>query len=409
MKNFILNEGYDKNSILFESGKGDKVYYKKKKITDLSHCSGSLLFGHNNNILVKSLREYLNKKVSIFSHPNLYAVKFSKSIKLFFPNFKKIIYCNSGTEAITKAIRISFATNNKNLIVSVAGSWHGSVGKTLFYPDKNLNPHPISAGLEKNDQKKIIFIPYNDVAKSKVILDKYKKKINCLIIEPILAGLPMENVSEYLVFLKNYCKKNNINLIFDEVITGFRTLEGSVQKKFKITPDITILGKVLGGGLPIGLIGITNKILKKISFKKKRVFFGGTFSGNSMSAFVGHKTLNYLSSNKKILHNLVRKCHYFQNNLNNFFLLNNVDAKVYRFQSILRIVFSNKKISSRLQRDFLEKRKINKIFKLKKYLLSKGIYYPNNGIIFFSSATSYKSINTLLKYIKIKFIKDFKN
>ena len=159
MKSLILNEGYSKKAILFEKGKGDKIYWKGKSVIDLSHCSGSLLFGHNSNIIVKSLKNYLKNKISTFSHPNLYAVEFTKLIKSYFPNFKKIIFCNSGSEAVMKALRISFATNNKKLIVSVTGSWHGSVGKTLFQPDKNFNPHPLSAGLEKYDQSKIVFIP----------------------------------------------------------------------------------------------------------------------------------------------------------------------------------------------------------------------------------------------------------
>lgn len=406
MDDIILNGGYNKKSILFEKGFKDKIYYKGKELIDLSHCSGSLLFGHNNSILVKSLKNYLNKKNSIFSHPNIYAVKFSKLIKKKFPNFKKIVFCNSGTEAVTKALRISFATNKKKLIVSVAGSWHGSVSKTLFYPDRNFKPKPISSGIEEN-KGKIIFIPYNDIPNSKKILERFKKKINCLIIEPVQAGLPTDTIGGYLNFLQSYCKKNKINLIFDEIITGFRTLEGSVQKKYKINPEITLLGKVLGGGLPIGVIGINNSIYKKLKKNKLKVFFGGTFSANSMSSLVGYETLKYLDSNKEILKNLVAKCHYFQKKLNDFLILHNVDARVYRFQSILRIIFSKKNVFNRPQRDFLEKKKTKKINDFKKYLLKKNIFYPNNGLIFFSTATSYKSIQKLLKHTQIILKKKF--
>ena len=405
MKNLILNGGYNSKSILFEKGNGDQIYFKGKKLTDLSHCSGSLIFGHNNSILVKSLKSYIKNKVSIFSHPNIYAVKFSKLIKEFFPNFKKIVFCNSGTEAVIKALRISFASNNKDLVVSVSGSWHGSAGKTLFYSDKNFKPMPISSGLDKDNEKKIIFIPYNDIKKSKLILDKHKNKINCLLIEPIQAGLPLENINKYLKFLEKYCKKNRINLIFDEIITGFRTLEGSVQNKFAIKPDITILGKVSGGGLPIGLIGINNAIFKKIKKNKIRVFFGGTFSANSMSSFVGYQTLMYLKSNKIKLKKLITKCKSFQENLNQFLILNNIDAKVYRFQSIIRIIFSKKEVDNKIQRDFLERKKLYRINLFRDYLLTKRIFYPNNGIIFFSTATSNQSIKKLLKHSK-NFLKE---
>ena len=402
MSSLILNEGYKKDSPLFEKALNDKIFLKKNKLIDLSHCSGSLLFGHNSQIFVRSLKKYLKEKFSIFSHPNLHADKFSKLIKSYFPNFKKIVFCNSGSEAVIKALRISAATNRKDQIVLVTGSWHGSVGKTLFKPIKKRNVKPLSSGLDKFDQKKVTFIPYNNIKDSKKILDKKKSKINCVIIEPVLASMPVVNIGNYLTFLSNYCKKNSINLIFDEVITGFRTIEGSVQKKYKIKPDITILGKILGGGLPIGLIGITNKIYKKINKKNNKVFFGGTFSGNSMSTFIGLNTLKYLKKNKFLLRELIKKCEYFQKTLNDFFLLNKIDAKVYRFQSILRIIFSSKQINSRPQRDFLEKKKDEKISKLKKYLFNQGIYYPSNGIIFLSTATNYKSIKTLIRHIKIK-------
>ena len=160
-------------------------------------------------------------------------------------------------------------------------------------------------------------------------------------------------------------------------------------KKFKIK-RYNIIRKILGGGLPIGLIGISDKIYKNIKDKKEKVFFGGTFSGNSMSSFIGYNTIKYLKKNQFLLKELIKKSEYFQKTLNNFFLLNKIDAKVYRFQSILRIIFSNKKIYSRLQRDFLKNKKNEKILKLKKYLFDKGIYYPSNGIIFLSTAMTIK-------------------
>ena len=109
-----------------------------------------------------------------------------------------------------------------------------------------------------------------------------------------------------------------------------------------------------------------------------------------MSSYIGFHTLKYLKKNKHKLQDLVRKSKFFQKNLNHFFISKNIDAKVYRFQSILRIIFSNKKIQDRVQRDFLERKKNLKIAKLRKYLFEKGIYYPSNGIIFFSTTTDTK-------------------
>jgi len=385
--NIILNEDYKDNKILFDKGEGDKIFFKNKAYIDLSNCAGSLILGHNSHVFKKSLKLYLNKKISIFAHPNIHAINFSKNIKKYFPNFSKIIFCNSGAEAVMKSLRLSKSLNKKNLIVNVVGSWHGSVDKLLFYPNKYLKPQKLSDGLSLDDKKKLIYIPYNDIEKSSKILNKFKSNINCIIVEPVQACLPLDNVKKYLKFLERFCKKNNSTLIFDEIITGIRIRPGSIQRKYNINADITTVGKILGGGLPIGAIGISEKVNKIIKKKNIKVFFGGTFSGNSLTSFVGNETLKFLLKNKVLFSNLNKKCLYFQKNLNQFIAKEKIEAKVYRFDSILRIVFSAKVITNRIQREFFEKKNISNIIKFRQYLLDNRIYYPTNGIIFLSNST----------------------
>ena len=407
MSNIILNEGYKDYKILFERGENDKIFFKNKAYIDLSNCTGSLILGHNSNVFKKSLKLYLKKKISIFAHPNTHAINFSKNIKKNFPNFSRIIFCNSGAEAVLKSLRISKSLNKKKLTVNVTGSWHGSVDQLLFYPNKYLKPQKLSDGLSLDDKKKLIYIPYNDIEKSSKILNKFKNDINCIIIEPIQACLPLGNTKNYLKFLENFCNKNNITLIFDELITGIRIRPGSILKKYNINADITAIGKILGGGLPIGVIGISEKINKIIKKKNIKVFFGGTFSGNSLTSFVGNETLKFLFKNKRLFSNLNKKCFYFQKSLNQFIIKERIKAKVYRFDSILRIVFSKNEIKNRIQRDFFEKKNIPNIAKFRQYLLENNIYYPSNGVIFLSNSTSYKSINYVLKYIKFGLKKIF--
>ena len=407
MSNIILNEGYKDYKILFERGENDKIFFKNKAYIDLSNCTGSLILGHNSNIFKKIIKLYLKKKISIFAHPNTHAINFSKNIKKNFPSFSRIIFCNSGAEAVLKSLRISKSLNKKKLTVNVTGSWHGSVDQLLFYPNKYLKPQKLSDGLSLDDKKKLIYIPYNDIEKSSKILNKFKNDINCIIIEPIQACLPLGNTKNYLKFLENFCNKNNITLIFDELITGIRIRPGSIQKKYNINADITAIGKILGGGLPIGVIGISEKINKIIKKKNIKVFFGGTFSGNSLTSFVGNETLKFLFKNKRLFSNLNKKCFYFQKSLNQFIIKERIKAKVYRFDSILRIVFSKNEIKNRIQRDFFEKKNIPNIAKFRQYLLENNIYYPSNGVIFLSNSTSYKSINYVLIYIKFGLKKFF--
>ena len=406
MSNLILNEGYQKSKIFFQEGYKDIIKHQGKPYIDLSNCAGSLMLGHNSKVYKQILKKYLKINGSNFAHPNKHALDYAKTIKKIFPNFEKIIFCNSGTEAVTKSLKISRTLNKREYIVSVVGSWHGSVDKLLFKPDNKLRPKFFSDGTSNDDKKKIIFIPYNDIEISKKILNKNKNKINCIIIEPIQACLPLNNSKHYLKFLENFCNKNNSTLIFDEMITGVRSDKYSVQQNYAIKPDITTIGKITGGGMPIGIIGISKKTHKYI--KGKKIFYGGTFSGNSLSSFVGNETLKHLIKNKNIIKKVNDKSKYFQDNLNSFIYNNKINLKIYRYSSILRIVYSDSEINNRTQRDYLESKISTKIINFKKFLFQKNIYYPSSGIIFFSDATSYKNIDYVIKCIKIGFKKYFK-
>ena len=396
-KNNILNEGYNTNFYTYK-GIGPYIYSDNKKYFDLSFGSGTLILGHNSGIFKNSINEINTKNVSLFTEPNIYANIFTKKLKEINKNYHKFILCNSGTEAVFKSLRIVKAITKKNIIISVTGSWHGSADKLLFKKKKN-SIIPMSDGLSENDRKNVKFIDYNNIEKSKALLKKLKNKISCIIIEPIQGCLPDPNAINYLKFLENFSKKNKSILIFDEIITGLRSLKGSVQNYYNLKPDISLFGKCYGGGLPIGIIALNKKIEQKIKKKKLNIFFGGTFSANALTCYVGNKTSKYVWKNKRIIN---KQCHYskfFQEKVNSFIIKEKIDAKVFRFHSMSRIVFSKKKIIDRYQRDFFEKNNKSKIKKFRTYLLKKKILYPKNGIIFFSDANTKKHINFFIKYI----------
>ena len=398
-KNLILNEGYTNREILFEGAKDSKIISNGKKYIDLSFGAGSLLLGHNSRIYQHAINNLSKKNISTLASPNKQAENFSKVIRKVFPEYSKFVFCNSGTEAIFKSLRISNAITKKRLIIAVTGSWHGSVSELLFSADKKLRPIPLSDGLSENNKKNIKFIPYNDIKNSKKILTKYKSKISCIIIEPIQGCLPVYSSKNYLKFLYSFSKKNKILLIFDEMITALRINGKSVQSHFKIKPDISTFGKCFGGGMPMGIIGITKKI--ENSIKKKKIFFGGTYSGNSISSYVGMLTTQYILKNKKkIFSDLEKKSSFFKKEINKFIKENNINAFVYRFKSILRVVFTKQKVTNRLQRDFLESKNLYRINKLRNFLLKNKIYYPSSGIIFMSTSTTKADLKILIKLFK---------
>lgn len=403
--NNILNEGYN-NKLYTNKGAGPYIYFGKKKYFDLSYGSGTLILGHNSKTFKNSLTEINKKNISLFTEPNIYANLLSKKLKHINKNYNKFIFCNSGTEAVFKSLRIVKAITKKNIIVSVTGSWHGSTDKLLFRKNKNFIV-PMSDGLSENDRKNIKFIDYNNIEKSKNLLEKLKNKISCIIIEPIQGCLPDPKAIDYLKFLENFSKKNKTILIFDEIITGLRTKKGSVQNYYNIKPDISLFGKSYGGGYPIGMIAINKKVENIINKKKLNIFYGGTFSANAMACYSGNKTTSYIWKNKKIVEKQCQFSEYFQEELNSFIEKHKIDAKVYRFQSMTRIIFSRKQISDRVQRDFFENRNKSKIRKLKNFLLTKKILYPKNGIIFFSDANTNKHIKFFIKNISLGLKKYF--
>ena len=408
MKNFLLNEGYEDLNNLFTSGKGSNIYINKKKYLDLSLCAGSHILGHNPIIFKKSIKNMLKMDISNFAAKNKYAVELSKTLKKNFPKYEKFVFCNSGTEAVMKSLRIARAISKKNIIISVTGSWHGSTSELLFTNNNKLENIELSSGIDLNFKKNLKFIPYNDIQVSEKILNRYKKQIMCVIIEPIQGCLPIE-AKKYLKFIDDYCKKNKLILIFDEMITGLRYNCSSVQDQYNLNPSISTFGKCFGGGLPIGIIGIKKKIIKNLKKNKKKIFFGGTFSGNSINTFIADSLVKYINKNKKnIFNNLNKKSVYIQKEINSFLEENNIDANCAKFSSMIRLVFTKKNIVNRSQRDFFENQKKEIISKFRKYLFENKIYYPTSGIIFLATSTSYKQINHFIKITK-KAFKKLKN
>lgn len=408
MKNYIGNEGY-KNQNIFESANGPYLNLYNKKIIDLGCCSGANIIGHNLNIHKKIFKNIIKKNISNISSPNTQNLIFGETLKKILPYFSKFIMCNSGGESIIKAIRIARAVSKKDMVVSATGSWHGSVDQFLYGTDQKLNKLALSDGLSKIDEKRLILIPYNNIKESKKILFKNKKKISCIIVEPIQGCLPLASAKKYLKFLEKFANQNKILLIFDEMITGFRTNGQTVQSIFKIKTDISTFGKCYGGGVPLGFIGINKKIANMIESKKISVYFGGTFSGNSQNMFYSNEIINYILKNKnKIFKKINNNTKLIEQSVNKFCEKKSIDVKIYRFYSMFRLVFSSKLINNRTIRDFLEKDKNKLISAFKRYMLKKNIYYPNNGIAFVSSSLNKKHILYIIKSIQSGLEKYFK-
>ncbi len=262
----------------------------------------SLILGHAAKQVFAKVRDQISDGW-MHGVVNKNTIELSEMISKAVPIAQKIRYASTGTEATMYAVRLARAVTGKKVIAKIDGGWHGYTTDLL----KNVNwpfNEPESIGLV--DEEHIISLPYNDLEKSLEILQSVKKELAGIIVEPVLGGggcIPA--TKEYLKGLQEHAKKVNALFILDEIVTGFRFRYGCLYDTMNLKPDIVTLGKIVGGGFPIGVICGTNEVMNYANTmthsKTKRAYIGGgTFSANPMTMKAGKATLDALKSGKNI-------------------------------------------------------------------------------------------------------------
>ena len=193
------------------------------------------------------------------------------------------------------------------------------------------------------------------------------------------------------------------------MITGIRVNKFSVQNCLKLKPDLSTFGKIIGGGLPIGVIGLSKTVERKLSEKKNKVFFGGTFSGNPLVAEIGYQNLSYIYKNKKkIFGHLESLSDYFEKSLNLFLEKEKLNIKVIRYYSILRIIYTKSIIKNKFDRQKKEENLSKRIIKFQNFAVNNGVYLSKRGAIFFSYSYTKKDVEYLIDVISKGLVKFFK-
>jgi glutamate-1-semialdehyde 2,1-aminomutase len=268
----------------------------------------SLILGHAPSQVFDKVRTQLPNDW-MHGVVNKNTIELSEIIAKAVPVAQKIRYVTSGTEADMYAVRLARAATGKKIIAKIDGGWHGYTSdllKTVNWPFEQSE----SSGL--TDEEHIVSLPYNDLEKSAEILKSAKNNLAGIIVEPVLGGggcIPA--TKEYLHGLQEHAKKEDALFILDEIVTGFRFRFGCLYDTMKLDPDIVTLGKIVGGGFPIGVICGKEKIMQlantKLYSKTKRAYIGGgTFSANPMTMTAGASTLSVLKENKNIYSKIAR-------------------------------------------------------------------------------------------------------
>jgi len=333
--------------IFIKSGNGSKLYDEDgNEYVDMIGSWGPMILGHNYPQVLEIVKKELENGTS-FGLPTKKEVELAELVKSCFPSIEKLRLTTSGTEAAMASVRLARAFTGKNKIVKFEGCYHGHSDSLLVKAGSGLLTfaHQDSNGITERVVKDTITLPFGDFEKLKETLES-EKDIACVIIEPIPANMGLiETKKEYLEKIREITEKEKVVLIFDEVISGFRISLGGAQEVFGITPDLTVLGKIIGGGYPVGGFGGKKEIMDLIS-PVGNVYHAGTLSGNPISVAVGIETISILKKNTEIYENINTKTENLVNQINELIKKYSIPASVNHFGSLFTIFFSKEKVDT---------------------------------------------------------------
>lgn len=279
-------------------------YGKGSKITDIDGNDyidyvlswGPLILGHADDRVIDRLKDVAEKGTS-FGAPSLLENKLAKLVMERVPSIEMLRMVNSGTEATMSALRLARGYTGRDLILKFEGNYHGHGDSLLIKAGSGVATLglPDSPGVPKGIASNTITVPYNDTESVQYAFEEYGDNIAAVIVEPVSGNMGVvPPIGSFLQDLREITEKHGSLLIFDEVMTGFRVGYHCAQGYFGVTPDITCLGKVIGGGLPVGAYGGRRDIMEHIA-PAGNIYQAGTLSGNPLAMAAGFETLNALS------------------------------------------------------------------------------------------------------------------
>ena len=284
------------NPIFFDKAKGAYLFDADgNKYIDFIGSWGPMIMGHSHPDIVNAIKNQAELGTS-YGAPTKLESDVASLIIESVPSIEKIRMVNSGTEATMSAIRLARGYTNKNKIIKFDGCYHGHVDSLLIKAGSGVSTFglPDSPGIPEDLAKHTITCPYNDVEAFIEIFNSVKDDLATVIIEPIAGNMGfVPGTEEFLKTIRSYTETNNSLLIFDEVMSGFRVSLGGAQEIFNIKPDLTALGKVIGGGLPVGAFGGKEEIMNYLA-PEGPVYQAGTLSGNPLAMAAGATLLNLL-------------------------------------------------------------------------------------------------------------------
>lgn len=302
---------------------------------------GPLILGHAHPAVVKALRKAAKRGTS-YGAPTKGEVKLAELIVDAFPAMDSVRMVNSGTEAVMSAIRLARAFTGRDGIIKFEGCYHGHADSLLVKAGSGIATLgiPGSPGVPASLAELTLTVPYNDISALHAVLDGRDNDIAAIIVEPVAGNMGVVTPRPgFLRELREITARRNILLIFDEVITGFRLAYGGAQTLFNIEPDLTCLGKIIGGGLPVGAFGGRRDIMDMLA-PLGPVYQAGTLSGNPLAVAAGQATLEILQKKPGIFDDLNLKATVLCDGMENLLRRHAIPATINRAGSMFTLFFT---------------------------------------------------------------------
>lgn len=361
------------NPIFMKHAKGAyMIDVDDNKYIDLINSWGPMILGHANEQIEVAVKDTINKSLS-FGTPIASEVEMAKLIIEFMPSVEKVRMVNSGTESTMSAIRLARGYTNREKIIKFDGCYHGHGDSFLIATGSGAITMgvPDSLGVTKGTAQDTLIAKYNDLESVKKLITENIGKIAAIIIEPIAGNMgcipPKPN---FLYNLKELCLQEGIVLIFDEVMTGFRVSKGGAQELYKVMPDLTTMGKIIGGGMPVGAYGGKKEIMDCIS-PLGSVYQAGTLSGNPMTMTAGIAMLKYLKKNPDVYNKINSITEYIVQGIKQNILKVGVPCTINHVGSMFSLFFTSETVTNF---NTAQKSNLNMFSIYFKSMLNKGIY-----------------------------------
>ena len=388
----------DCNPPFISHAKGSKIFdIDGNAYIDYVGSWGPMILGHAQEKVVDALKKAVERGTS-YGAPTELETKLAQLVQKIYPSMEVMRMVNSGTEATMSALRVARGFTRREKIVKFIGCYHGHSDSLLVNAGSGAATfgEPSSPGVTFGTAKDTIALPYNDIPAVEKIFNECGEQIAAVIVEPIAGNmglvLPEEN---FLQTLREVTKKFGALLIFDEVMCGFRN---NVQKDYKITPDLTCLGKIIGGGLPCAAYGGKAEIMRNVSPDGK-IYQAGTLSGNPLAMTAGIETLQILIDTPNFTENLTAKTSKLLDGIKK---VASVEIQMPQAGSMFGIFFSNKKVTNYEDAAASNQAQFKKWFIA---MLEQGIYLAPSQFetLFISAAHTDEDIEKTVAAAKVAF------